>query len=41
MRTKKEFPVSGIIDCDHFESASMAIRAPVFKQIGGFDPFWF
>ena len=41
IRTKSDFPDSGCIDCDHFESACMAIRATTFRQIGGFDPYWF
>lgn len=41
LRTEDDFPASGCIDCDHFESASMAIRADRFFEIGGFDPYWF
>ena len=30
-----------MIECDHFESACLAVRRKVFAEIGGFDPYWF
>ncbi|MCB1786268.1 MAG: glycosyltransferase [Gammaproteobacteria bacterium] len=40
-RTRGDFGDGRLIECDHFESACMAIRRHVFEQIGGFDPYWF
>jgi glycosyltransferase involved in cell wall biosynthesis/MoaA/NifB/PqqE/SkfB family radical SAM enzyme len=33
-------PAGGIYDCDHLESAFLAVRRDVFIETGGFDPYW-
>ena len=32
---------NGIYDCDHVESAFLAIPRAVFEAAGGYDPYWF
>jgi MoaA/NifB/PqqE/SkfB family radical SAM enzyme/GT2 family glycosyltransferase len=34
-------PPDGLIECDHVESAFLAIRREAFLETGGFDPYWF
>lgn len=41
VRTAEDFASVDTIECDHFESANLAIRKSVFEQLGGFDPYWF
>ena len=31
----------GLYECDHLESAFLAVRREIFEKIGGFDPYWF
>lgn len=37
----KYFEVQEYVECDHFESACLAVRKDVFMEVGGFDPYWF
>jgi len=37
----KDFETQEYIECDHFESACLAVRKDVFMEVGGFDPYWF
>lgn len=37
----KEEGQNALYDCDHVESAFLAVPKPVFKQVGGYDPYWF
>lgn len=30
-----------LYDCDHLESAFLAVPRRVFQEVGGFDPYWF
>lgn len=39
--TESFFTGRNTIDCDHIESAFMAVPKMVFKELGGFDPYWF
>ncbi len=32
---------NALYDCDHVESAFLAIPKSIFQQVGGFDPYWF
>lgn len=37
----KDNSSDSIYDCDHLESAFLAVRRDIFEKIGGFDPYWF
>lgn len=39
--TELSFMEVDIIECDHIESAFMAVPKFIFKELGGFDPYWF